>query len=198
MGQPLPEFLRGYCVLGLAPGSLVPLTAGFLAVTTGVILRSGYDWWHPLPPRDMREGGRLILQWGSVLGLGLLLYGSLQYLAGSLLPPPDKFGPALRAAIGCSGLALGLRALIRMQIAMFTPAEAHTLGVDPSQMTLTEIEMDAPHLALAAAPSDVAADTSFLRCSNVPSFLIGVVLLGSAITGWNTASLCLLRLPGSP
>ena len=198
MDHSLPQWLRGYCVIAIVPVALVPLTAGFLAIAAGIILRSVYDWWHPLPPRDMREGGRLILQWASVLGLALLLYGCLQYLAGSVLPPPDKLGPVLRVAIGCSGAALALRALIRMQIAMFTPAPAHTLGVDPSQMILTEIEVDAPHLALAATHSDVAADTSFLRRSNVPGFLIGVVLLGSAITGWNTASLCLLRLPGSP
>ena len=196
MASQLPEWMRGVCLLGLAPGALVPLTAVVLAIASGLVLRSFYDLLHPLPPRSLHESGRLMLQWAIVFGLAVLLFYALNNLAGQILPAPDKLGPLFRVSVGVCGALLALRAVLRMQFAIFAPPPAPTIGLVPELMVPTEIEADAARLSLSMPHGDVAPTPSFWRHSNLPSFLAGVVLLGAALTGWNTASLCLLKLPG--
>jgi hypothetical protein len=35
-----------------------------------------------------------------------------------------------------------------------------------------------------------------ISTSNIPAFVVGALLMAIALVGWNTNSLCLLRLPG--
>jgi hypothetical protein len=197
-GSTLPQFLRGACIISLASGALVPLCAFYLAIAIGVLLRTAYDIWDPLPLRDVREGGRLMLQWFGTLTLGILLFGALHVSAGTVLPPADALGEMLRGAVGAAGLALAIRAIIRIQIGMFTPDRAPTLGLEPEHMIPTELDVVMPDAPVAVAAPSVAPPEGFLKHSNVPQFLIGVVLVGLAYHGWKTDSLCLFRLPGSP
>jgi hypothetical protein len=194
----LPQFLRGTCFISLASGALVPLCAFFLAIAIGVLLRTAYDIWEPLPLRDVREGGRAMLQWLGTLTLGILVFGGLHALSGTLLPPADAQGEMLRGAIGAAGMALAMRAIIRIQIGMFTPERAPTLGLDPEHMIPTERDVLMPDAPVATPAPRTPPPEGFLRHSNVPQFLIGVVLLGLAYNGWKTDSLCLFRLPGAP
>jgi hypothetical protein len=55
-----------------------------------------------------------------------------------------------------------------------------------------------PDAPVATPAPSTPPPEGFLRHSNVPQFLIGVVLLGLAYNGWKTDSLCLFRLPGAP
>jgi hypothetical protein len=199
MADPLPDWLRDYCLLSLSPGAFLPLSAAFLAVASGIALRAAYDIRDPLPVRDPREHGRLLLQGTLTIGLAGVLFFVLQMLAGVVLPMPDRMGGLLRTAIGITGVALAVRALWRIQIAMFTPLAPPPLGADPALMIPTEADMVSTDLPLAMTPTFAAPpQTGWLRRSNVPPFMLGVLLAGFAFEGWHTSSLCLLRIPTAP
>ncbi len=188
----LPDFLRGACLAPLAPGALVPITAFAAAAACSVVLRSAFDLAQPIPVGDEREGGRLLLQMGFVIGLTTLLYFVLMRFAGTaLLPAPDEFGPLLRWSFGYLGGAMALRALVRMQITLFRAPDHTTPSLVVETAGLPAEDMGAPQMLLERPEPDHRVVSK----SNFPAFAIGVLLLAVALQGWKMNSLCLFRLP---
>jgi hypothetical protein len=188
----LPPFVSGLCLASIAPGSLLPLTAFFAATACALVLRSAYDAAIPIPIGDERETGRHLLQWCLVVGVTVLLSAALNAIAGVwFVPKPDGFGPWLRFFLGCDGAMLVLRYAVRMvwKQLSFVPT-----GTPPIPELVARLPVD-PALPPMEMLEPVAPDPWRLSRSNVPGVICGALLLGLAAAGWNTGSLCLLRLP---
>jgi hypothetical protein len=123
------------------------------------------------------------------------------------VPQPGKLGPWLRDGLGADGGLLAARALVRLQIVMFRPMHAHAV-LTPLDEREARYRATEEHAAPAhgAQNHGVAPPMALLHggpvrapqapgARNVPSLLLGVLLLALALQGWNTASLCLWRLP---
>jgi hypothetical protein len=191
----LPDMLRGACLAQLPDTSMVPVTAFVAALSGGVVLRNVYDVRQPLPLGDPREGGRLLLQWCLTIGLTPLLFFALNFLCSiGWAPAPDKLGSWLRVCLGVYGVVLATRSLLRVQQAIYAREPALT----PS---IPEVDRRAPVEEVDALPPMLTLERSepeprIISTSNIPAFVVGALLMAIALVGWNTNSLCLLRLPG--
>ena len=194
MTTQLPSMVRGLCMASVPPGGLVPFTAFFLALGSGILLRSVYDLARPMRVGDVRETSRHILQWCVILGLTVAFGLGLTRYAGTWpLPAADAFGPWLRVSIGVSGGALALRSFLRMLFTYFRPQTPVSSIIPEFDSRLPAYETDPLPPMIDLEPA--VADRPTLWRSNVPGFLIGWMLLAIAIVGWKMDSMCLLRLP---
>jgi hypothetical protein len=190
----LPPFLRGACVASLAPGALLPITSLTAGLASSVLLRSAYDLANPMPVGDERETGRHLLQWCQSVGLTALIWITLANLAGIwFVPKPDDLGPWLQCALALYGAALAVRSLIRMQVKSWRPTEQSSAIIPELDARLPVDGPDAPPMPKL---DPMAPSRNALWRSNVPGFVIGLLLLIIAIDGWRMDSLCLARLPG--
>jgi hypothetical protein len=188
----LPPFLSGLCLAAVPAGSLVPLTAFFAATGCALVLRSAYDVAIPIPVGDERETGRHLLQWCLVVGLTALLALTLNAVAGVwFVPKPDGFAPWLWFILSFDGAMLVLRYTARIVSMQLSAAPG---GMPPIPELVARLPVD-PTLPTMEPLEPVLPDPWRLSRSNVPGVICGALMLGLAIAGWNTQSLCLLRLP---
>jgi hypothetical protein len=170
----------------------VQVTAFLAAAGFGLVLRSATDIAIPISVGDDRKIGRHVLQWCLVVGLAVLMSLALSASAGAwFIPNSDGFGPWLRFVLGCDGAMFFARYAVRIVLRQLRPAAP---GTPPIPELVARLPVD-PNLPSMAPLEPVAPDPWRLSRSNVPGALCGALMLGLALIGWNTSTVCLLRLP---
>jgi hypothetical protein len=194
---PLPAFLQNWCVLPLAPGSLVPVTALCLALAMGILLRSRYDLEHRIAVGHHQERMRLMLQGAATLGLFVVLLVVMYHLEGAwFCPLADRLGPLTRNCLGLLGFVLAARSLVRLRAAYRAPRPLAKIVFadmrpDPESGRIPEGAM--PDMPV-VVPAEAAPEGGRLQRGDMWALAGGMVLLGCAVVGWDASSLCLLRL----
>lgn len=198
MALELPELVRGACMVEMAPIGPLLLTAASLSLAAAVGLREAYDRRHPIKLGDAHEHGRLVLQWGLTVSLLLVMLFVLDLLQGGwFAPKAAEMGGWLRFGCLLLGGALSVRYGRRFWGVLTYQPEPRVSIIPEIDARPVATELDgsvAPPMERLEAP---VPDPVLHMRRELAAFVAGLLLLFAALHGWNTASLCLARLPNA-
>ena len=167
----------------VAPG----LVGILLALTAGILVRTLFDLRHPVEIGDFAETERNETEWLMVAALTTLFWAVLAaFMWLGAITTPLQWAPWLQITLGFAGCALMLRALLRLQINMYTRPRNSSLGIEGEDSMRTASDMAILTTQFVARPGLLGTG----QAGNLPGLLLGAMMVGLAVMALRTTGLC--------